>query len=124
MGWWPPQLEGYPRTSPDNRRRSFPRSRLEKGFHPVNSKLGVGRECSGPRAIRCCWPPEQLGGVRLAELAELDQFQQLRPLFACARCLLMQGDIVLHRQVREQGEVLKHHANAAPVSGGDALVGV
>jgi hypothetical protein len=96
---------------------------LENGSSS-NSSCGSGASARA-RATRCCCPPE-----RLAEVLEVDQFQQL---FGHAILLRMlanaEGDVVGHAQVREQRVVLEHHADAAFLRGegeagaGDGLAG-
>ena len=69
-------------------------------------------------AMRCCWPPESCAGSRSANCFMLHRASMSRarcvPLgLADAAHLEVEGDVVQHAQMREQGIALEHHGGAA-----------
>ena len=69
-------------------------------------------------AIRCCSPPDSVGGLASARPSEPDPGQHLahrrRDLaLGHARHPQRQRDIVVGAQVREQAEILEHHPDPA-----------
>ena len=70
-------------------------------------------------ATRCCWPPESWPGIFAGLLGDLDALQIVhRDLLGLALGLLAHPDrrqrqVLQHGQVREQVEVLEHHADVA-----------
>ena len=69
-------------------------------------------------ATRCCWPPESWPGNLSLCAIRPTRSSSLRPLSRAASCGaaehldLAERQVLGHRQVREQLEVLEHHADA------------
>ena len=89
-------------------------SRLENGSSS-SSRCGCGASARAS-ATRCCWPPESWCGARFAACARPTRSS------TCVDALLAlgarqvgdaEGHVVAHVEVREQGVVLEHHADAA-----------
>ena len=82
--------------------------------------ITLGRMASArAKATRCCWPPESWLGIVVQLVAEPDHGEQLaRPLLRFPLRQLQHRARRLHavlqrRHVREQVEVLEHHADLA-----------
>ena len=65
---------------------------------------------------RCCWPPESWRGKLASRPFEADQLDHLaRARFSAlgrqALHLQREGHIVEHGQMRQQAEMLEHHAH-------------
>ena len=73
-------------------------------------------------ATRCCWPPESWRGVMLLLVVQPDASQELSGLGAGDFLLhaldadLANGDVLEHRQVLEEIEALKDHADLRTAS--------
>ena len=72
-------------------------------------------------ATRCCWPPESCGGMDLSALSArptLASSARARASAAAAssraRCVGPMVTLREHGQMREQLEILEHHAHAPP----------
>ena len=71
------------------------------------------RQCAG-QGHALLLAAGQFMGVALAQGAEIDQFEHLGGDALALRVLAdAEGDVLGHRQVREQRVVLEHHADAA-----------
>ena len=69
-------------------------------------------------AMRCCWPPESVGGPRVELVGEPDPVEQLGDILADALLgdagdAQRQRDIVEGREVIDQAEILEHDADPA-----------
>ena len=95
-------------------------SRLDSGSS--NSSTRGRITIARARATRCCWPPESSFGSR-SPIAVPGRPAPAPPRRACSisRGDLSHpqaiGDVLEHRQMREQRIVLEHKADVAPVGG-------
>ena len=115
-----------------SRRNSFCISRRISGSSAEN---GSSRnQTSGPTAserampTRCCCPPESSRGrfvLAALEADELDHLARARLALRAGDALHLQrkGDVAQHREVRQQREVLEHHAHAVPADLDQLAVG-
>ena len=84
-----------------------------------SNSIAIGSMASA-RAIatRCCWPPESSAGYLSRVRREPDPLQQLYALGhglvvrPAQHLLLRQAQVLDHPQMREQFEMLEHHADA------------
>ena len=107
-----PHVFRMSRTSSESRSRRST-SRLENGSSSSTSS-GLG-DSARASATRCCWPPDSSCGIFLRLRRQADQPQHVRhPFPARVGRLAAQAEphVVVYRQVREQGVVLEHHADA------------
>ena len=73
-------------------------------------------------AMRCCSPPESVGGLALARSVRPDPGEHLAHrrfdiALGHAGDAQRQRDIVIGREMRDQPEVLEHHADPAAEAG-------
>ena len=85
----------------------------------ISTSLGSNTSARAS-ATRCCWPPESWPGRRWRKPSSWTM-SSARPIrrsisaLASLRTSSGKGEVLRHRHVREQGVVLEHDADVAPV---------